>query len=104
EPTWTPGSFTEEAIKIVRERVGSNEHAILGLSGGVDSSVAAVLCHKALGDRLTCIFVDNGLLRQGEFEQVVGTFREAFHLNLIAVDAKERFLTALRGVSDPEQK
>ncbi len=104
EPTWTPGSFTEEAIKTVRERVGPNERAICGLSGGVDSSVAAVLCHKAIGDRLTCIFVDNGVLRQGEFEQVVATFREAFHLNLVAVDARERFLTALKGVSDPEQK
>ncbi|CAN5925098.1 glutamine-hydrolyzing GMP synthase [soil metagenome] len=103
-PTWTPGSFTDDAIKIVQDRVGADEHAICGLSGGVDSSVAAVLCHKAIGDRLTCIFVDNGLLRQGEFEQVVATFRETFHLNLIAVDARERFLSALEGVSDPEQK
>ena len=104
QPTWTPGSFTEEAIKQVRERVGTKERAICGLSGGVDSSVAAVLCHKAIGDRLTCIFVDNGVLRQGEFEQVVATFREAFHLNLVAVDARERFLSALKGVTDPEQK
>jgi GMP synthase (glutamine-hydrolysing) len=103
-PTWTPGSFTDDAIRIVREKVGPEEHAICGLSGGVDSSVAAVLCHKALGDRLTCIFVDNGLLRQGEFEQVVATFRETFQLNLVAVDARERFLSALKGVSDPEQK
>src|SRR5207302_498568 len=76
EPTWTPGSFTDEAIQAVKDRVGPEDHAICGLSGGVDSSVAAILCHKALGDRLTCIFVDNGLLRQGEFEQVVNTFRE----------------------------
>ncbi len=103
-PTWTPGSFTEEAIAAVKAKVGPDEHAICGLSGGVDSSVAAVLCHKALGDRLTCIFVDNGVLRQGEFEQVASTFREAFHLNLIAIDARERFLSALKGVSDPEQK
>jgi GMP synthase (glutamine-hydrolysing) len=103
-PTWTPGSFTDDAIKLVKDRVGADEHAICGLSGGVDSSVAAILCHKALGDRLTCIFVDNGLLRQGEFEQVVATFRETFRLNLIAVDARERFLSALKGVSDPEQK
>jgi GMP synthase (glutamine-hydrolysing) len=103
-PAWTPGSFTDDAIKLVRDRVGKDEHAICGLSGGVDSSVAAVLCHKAIGDRLTCIFVDNGLLRQGEFEQVVATFRETFRLNLIAVDARERFLSALKGVSDPEQK
>jgi GMP synthase (glutamine-hydrolysing) len=103
-PTWTPGSFTDDAIRLVRERVKPNERAICGLSGGVDSSVAAVLCHKALGDRLTCIFVDNGVLRQGEFEQVVSTFRETFHLNLVPVDARDRFLTALAGVTDPEQK
>src|SRR5262249_39721096 len=103
-PTWTPGSFTDDAIRLVRGRVKAGERAIRGLSGGVDSSVAAVLCHKALGDRLTCIFVDNGVLRQGEFEQVVSTFRETFHLNLVAVDARERFLSALKGVTDPEQK
>ncbi|HVJ89503.1 MAG TPA: glutamine-hydrolyzing GMP synthase [Labilithrix sp.] len=104
EPTWTPGSFTDDAIRLVREKVKDGERAICGLSGGVDSSVAAILCHKALGDRLTCIFVDNGLLRQGEFEQVVSTFRETFHLNLVPVDARTRFLTALAGVTDPEQK
>jgi GMP synthase (glutamine-hydrolysing) len=104
EPTWTPGSFTDEAIRLVREAVKPDERAICGLSGGVDSSVAAVLCHKALGDRLTCIFVDNGVLRQGEFEQVVNTFRETFHLNLIPVDARDRFLDALAGITDPEQK
>jgi GMP synthase (glutamine-hydrolysing) len=103
-PSWTPGLFTEHAIAEVRSRVGANDHVLCGLSGGVDSSVAAVLCHKALGDRLTCIFVDNGLLRQGEAEQVVATFRENLHLNLVAVDARERFLSALRGVTDPEQK
>ena len=103
-PTWTPGSFTDDAIQAVRDKVGPDEHAICGLSGGVDSSVAAILCHKALGDRLTCIFVDNGVLRQGEFEQVVSTFRETFKLNLVPVDARERFLTALKGVSDPEEK
>jgi len=103
-PTWTAGAFTEEAIAIVRKRVAQDEHVICGLSGGVDSSVAAVLCHRALGGRLTCIFVDNGLLRLGEAEQVAATFRESFHLNLVTVDARERFLTALRGVSDPEQK
>ena len=104
EPTWTPGSFTETAIEKVRSQVAANEKVVCGLSGGVDSSVAAILCQKALGDRLTCIFVDNGLLRQGEFEQVVATFRETFRLNLIAVDAKKEFLDALQGVSDPEQK
>jgi GMP synthase (glutamine-hydrolysing) len=103
-PTWTPGAFTEEAVASVRARVGLTDHVICGLSGGVDSSVAAVLCHKAIGARLTCIFVDNGLLRQGEAEQVVATFRESFRLHLVAVDARERFVTALRGVTDPEQK
>jgi GMP synthase (glutamine-hydrolysing) len=103
-PTWTPGAFTEEAVANVRSRVAAADHVICGLSGGVDSSVAAVLCHKAVGDRLTCIFVDNGLLRVGEAEQVVATFRESFHLHLVAVDARERFLSALRGVTDPEQK
>ncbi len=88
----------------MRAKVGGDDHVICGLSGGVDSSVAAILCHRALGDRLTCIFVDNGLLRQGEAEQVVATFRESFHLNLVAVDAREQFLSQLRGVTDPEQK
>jgi GMP synthase (glutamine-hydrolysing) len=103
-PTWTTTSFTEEAIAAVREKVGPHEHVICGLSGGVDSSVAAVLCHRALGDRLTCIFVDNGLLREGEAEQVVATFRDNYHMKLIAVDAKQRFLGPLEGVTDPEQK
>ena len=104
KPTWTPGSFAEEAVAAVRAKVGPSERAICGLSGGVDSSVAAVLCHKAIGDRLTCIFVDNGVLRQGEFEEVVATFQSNFKLNLIAVDARAKFLTALKGVTDPEQK
>jgi GMP synthase (glutamine-hydrolysing) len=103
-PTWTPASFTETAIAAVHEQVGPTAHAVCGLSGGVDSSVAAVLCHRALGDRLTCIFVDNGLLREGEAEQVVATFRENFHMNLVAVDARDRFVNALAGLTDPEQK
>jgi GMP synthase (glutamine-hydrolysing) len=103
-PSWTPGSFVEEAIETVAKTVGPTGHAICGLSGGVDSSVAAVLCHRALGDRLTCIFVDNGLLRSGEFEQVQAMFRENFHAKLIAVDARKQFLDALHGVTDPEQK
>jgi len=103
-PSWTPGAFTEEAIAAVRAQVADDDHVLCGLSGGVDSSVAAVLCHRAVGSRLTCIFVDNGLLRSGEAEQVVATFRENFHVNLVAVDARERFLSALRGVTDPEQK
>ncbi len=103
-PTWTPGVFTEQAVAEVQAKVGLNEEVLCGLSGGVDSSVAALLCHRAVGDRLTCIFVDNGLLRLGEPEQVVATFRESFHLNLVAVNAKDRFLSALRGVTDPEKK
>ncbi|MBX3128668.1 MAG: glutamine-hydrolyzing GMP synthase [Polyangiaceae bacterium] len=103
-PSWTPVSFVDDAIADVQRRVGAKERAILGLSGGVDSSVAAVLCHRALGDRLVCIFVDNGLLRAGERETVEHAMRESFHLNLIVVDARERFLSALAGVVDPEQK
>jgi GMP synthase (glutamine-hydrolysing) len=103
-PTWTPGSFVEEAVAKVRDTVGPTDRAICGLSGGVDSSVAAVLCQRAIGDRLTCIFVDNGLLRQGEAEQVVAMFGKHMRLVLVAVDARERFLTALEGVTDPEQK
>jgi GMP synthase (glutamine-hydrolysing) len=103
-PTWTPGVFTQQAVADVRARVGPGDAVVCGLSGGVDSSVAALLCHKALGDRLTCLFVDNGLLRLGEAEQVVATFRDSFHLRLVAVDARERFLTALSGVTDPERK
>lgn len=104
EPTFTPGSFVDEAIAKIAARVGENERAICGLSGGVDSSVAAVLCHQALGDRLVCIFVDNGLLRKNEFEAVVRMMERSFHLNLIAVDARRLFLDALEGVTDPEQK
>lgn len=100
---WTPASLIEEKIAEVRERVGA-EHVVLGLSGGVDSSVAAVLLHRALGDQLTCIFVDNGLLRKGEAEQVVTTFRDHFHIRLKVVDASELFLARLEGVVDPEQK
>ncbi len=100
---WTPASFIEEKIREVRETVG-DEHVILGLSGGVDSSVAAVLLHEALGDQLTCVFVNNGVLRKGEWEQVQQTFRDAFHIRLKAVDASDLFLSRLEGVSDPERK
>lgn len=103
EADWTPGSFVEQSIARIREQVGE-ARAICGLSGGVDSSVAAMLVHRAIGDRLTCIFVDNGLLRRGEAQEVVRTFRDHFHLPLVHVDASERFLSALEGVSDPEQK
>jgi GMP synthase (glutamine-hydrolysing) len=103
-PTFTPLSFSEEAVEAVRKKVGPTDRAICGLSGGVDSSVAAVLCHRALAERLTCVFVDNGVLREGEAEQVVHLFRDTFHMPLIHVDARERFLTALRGITEPERK
>lgn len=102
-PTWTMHSFVETSIRKIGETVGE-EHVVLGLSGGVDSSVAAVLLHRALGDRLTCIFVNNGLLRKGEVEDVLQTFRSGIGLHLEYVDATERFLTALEGVEDPERK
>ena len=103
-PSWTPGSFVDEAVAAVSAKVAPTDRVICGLSGGVDSSVAAVLCQKALGERLVCIFVDNGLLREGEFESVVHMMRSNFHLNLVPVDAREKFLTALAGISDPEKK
>lgn len=100
---WTMSSFLMEEEQRIREVVDSKK-AICALSGGVDSSVAAVLVHNAIGDNLTCIFVDNGLLRKGEREQVEKTFRDNFHINLIVVDAKDKFLKALEGVTDPEKK
>jgi GMP synthase (glutamine-hydrolysing) len=100
---WTMGSFIEEACERVRQQVG-DEKVVLGLSGGVDSSVTAALLHKAIGDQLTCIFVNNGLLRAREEEIVQRVFGENFHVRLQYVDATERFLTALKGVTDPEQK
>jgi len=100
---WTPASFVEERTEAIRERVG-DRHVILGLSGGVDSSVAAALLHRAIGDQLHCIFVNNGLLRKGEWDQVQDTFRGHFHMDLHAVDATDRFLDALDGVVDPEEK
>ncbi len=103
-PSWTPGSFVDEAIAKIKEAVPDNARVICGLSGGVDSSVAAVLCHRALGERLVCIFVDNGLLREGEFESVTAMMRQHFHLNLIPVDARAQFLQELSGVTDPEKK
>ncbi|GAB4230657.1 MAG: glutamine-hydrolyzing GMP synthase [Deltaproteobacteria bacterium] len=102
-PDWTMHSFVESSVKRIREKTGS-EGVVLGLSGGVDSSVAAVLLHRAIGDRLTCIFVDNGLLRNGEREEVVRTFRDTIGLRLESVDASGRFLDALAGVEDPERK
>ena len=101
---WTPAHFIETTVAGIRAQVGETGHAICGLSGGVDSSVAAVLVAKAIGDRLTCIFVNNGVLRKNEFEQVQRTMREQLGLNVVAVDASERFLTKLAGVTDPEKK
>ncbi|MBE3585698.1 glutamine-hydrolyzing GMP synthase [Desulfofundulus thermocisternus] len=100
---WTMGSFIEESIREIRARVG-DRRAICAISGGVDSSVAAVLVHRAIGDRLTCIFVDHGLLRRGEAAQVVEVIRGKFHIPLFHVDASQRFLGRLKGVTDPEQK
>jgi GMP synthase (glutamine-hydrolysing) len=100
---WSMASFIDGAVQGIRDTVGDDE-VLCALSGGVDSSVVAVLIHKAIGDRLTCLFVDNGLLRQGEVEGVVKTFRDAFKIRLIHVDATERFLDRLRGVTDPEVK
>ncbi|HVI82840.1 MAG TPA: glutamine-hydrolyzing GMP synthase [Chthoniobacterales bacterium] len=100
---WTMGSFIEEACDRIRQQVG-DEKVVLGLSGGVDSSVTAALLHKAIGDQLTCIFVNNGLLRAREEEIVQRVFSENFHIRLKYVDASKRFLKALKGVIDPEQK
>ncbi|HEX8915100.1 MAG TPA: glutamine-hydrolyzing GMP synthase, partial [Humisphaera sp.] len=100
---WTMGNFVEESVRRIREQVGSGK-VICGLSGGVDSSVAAALIQKAIGDQLVCIFVDNGLLRKNERELVERTFRDHFHINLITHDATEAFLRELKGVTDPQQK
>ena len=100
---WSMGSFIEDKKAEIREQVG-DDHVILGLSGGVDSSVAAVLLHEALGDQLTCVFVNNGLLRAGEYEQVQATFHDGFAIDLRAVDATDLFLSRLEGIADPEEK
>ena len=103
EPDWTAGSFIEQAVVRVREQVGE-AHVICGLSGGVDSSVAAALVHHAIGDQLTCIFVDTGLLRMNERESVERTFRRHLGIELVVVDAADQFLGRLRGVEEPEDK
>ena len=101
---WTAGSLIQETVARIQAQVGAEGHVICGLSGGVDSAVAATLVHRAIGDRLTCVFVDHGLLRKGEAEQVVATFQQHQGMRLIAVDAKEDFLSDLAGVTDPEVK
>ena len=100
---WSPASIAEEQIAAIREQVG-NGKVVCGLSGGVDSSVAALLVHRAIGDQLTCVFVDHGMMRKDEGAQVIETFRDRFAVPLVAVDAEDRFLSKLAGVSDPETK
>jgi GMP synthase (glutamine-hydrolysing) len=100
---WTPAHFIESTVRAVREKVGSG-HVLCALSGGVDSSVAAVLVHRAIGNQLTCVFVNNGVLRKNEFANVERGLRERLGLNLVAVDASARFLSQLAGVTDPERK
>ena len=102
-PGWTPAAIIEDGIERVRREVGG-EGVLLALSGGVDSSVVAALLHRAIGDRLKCIFVDNGLLRLGERDQVMATFAGHLGVDVVRVDAGDRFLAALEGVSDPEEK
>ncbi|KAL1326554.1 hypothetical protein HN51_036668 [Arachis hypogaea] len=101
---WKMEDVMEEEIKVIKETVGPDEHVICALSGGVDSTVAATLVHKAIGDRLHCVFVDNGLLRYKERERVMGTFKKDLHLPVVCVDAVDQFLSKLKGVTDPEMK
>jgi GMP synthase (glutamine-hydrolysing) len=103
ERTWSAASIVEEQVEAIRAQVGEGQ-VICGLSGGVDSSVAALLVHRAIGDQLTCVFVDHGLMRKDEGEQVISAFRDTFTVPLVAVDAEERFLRRLHGVTDPEAK
>ncbi|MGC2363145.1 MAG: glutamine-hydrolyzing GMP synthase, partial [Candidatus Cybelea sp.] len=100
---WKMESFLDSSVRDIRERVGTDK-AICALSGGVDSAVAATLVARAIGEQLTCIFVDHGFLRKNEAEEVVAAFREVLHLNVVAVDARERFLHKLAGIEDPERK
>jgi GMP synthase (glutamine-hydrolysing) len=101
--TWSAANIVDDQIRLIREQVGDKK-VICGLSGGVDSSVAALLVHRAIGDQLTCVFVDHGMMRKNEGDQVVKTFRDTFKVPLVAVDAEERFLSKLKGTSEPEAK
>ncbi|MEM9122197.1 MAG: glutamine-hydrolyzing GMP synthase [Pseudomonadota bacterium] len=101
---WSMHAFRDQAIEAVRAQVGAGGHVVCGLSGGVDSAVTAVLIHEAIGERITCLFVDTGMLRQGEAEEVVSLFRGHYNIPLVHIDAADRFLGALEGVRDPEQK
>jgi len=101
---WTPASFIKEEIERIRETVGPDDRVVCGLSGGVDSTVAAALVHEAIGDRQTCIFVNNGLLRYREFEDTLKVYEDNLHLNVVGVDASAEFYSVLAGIADPEQK
>lgn len=103
ERLWTAENIIDDAIEQIKEQVGDDE-VVLGLSGGVDSSVTAMLLHRAIGDKLTCVFVDNGLLRLNEADQVMAMFGDNFGLNIIRIDAEDRFLDELKGVDEPEAK
>jgi len=103
KPIWTMEAFVDTAVKDIRERVGGRG-VVCGISGGVDSAVAAVLMHKAIGNKLTCIFVDNGVLRQGEAKKVEETLKKHFRMNFKCIDASQRFLNKLKGIEDPEKK
>ena len=100
---WTPAKIVDDAVRQIREQVG-NDKVLLGLSGGVDSSVTAALLHKAIGEQLTCVFVDNGLLRLHEGDQVMDMFANNMGVKVIRVDAEDQFLSGLKGVDDPEKK
>ena len=101
---WSPGAVIEEQVSRISETVGPDSHVVCGLSGGVDSTVAAALVHRAIGERQVCLFVDNGLLREGEFESTLALLQQTLKLNVVGVRAADRFLHALRGVEDPEEK
>jgi GMP synthase (glutamine-hydrolysing) len=103
KPTWTPASIIEESVARIQKQVG-RERVLAGVSGGVDSSVAAALVHQAIGDQLVAVFVDTGLLRKNEGAQVASAFRNHLHAELITVDASEEFFSGLKGISEPEQK